>query len=162
MEEVQVASQAINTRVTAFVGNIKDIQSFMSKAATIVNGVVKNLKMIREIIDKTKTTIDIDDTGIVKIFGTPESDLDRAINWVKILAGQIEVNSLHNGIIRRVVDFGMFVELVPGQDGLLHVSAFPRDKQSSFMRDYKPGDEIKVQVTNYDKETGRIRLGLKK
>ena len=46
--------------------------------------------------------------------------------------------------------------------GLLHVSAFPRDKQSSFMRDYKPGDEIKVQVTNYDKETGRIRLGLKK
>lgn len=54
MEDVQKASQAINTRVTAFVGNIRDIQEFMSKAATIVNGVVKNLRMIRQIIEIEK------------------------------------------------------------------------------------------------------------
>ena len=54
MEEVQIASQAINTRVTAFVGNIKDIQQFMSKASMIVNGVVKNIQMVRKIIEIEK------------------------------------------------------------------------------------------------------------
>jgi len=57
MEEVQVASQAINTRVTAFVGNIKDVQEFMSKASMVVNGVVKNIQMVRKIIEIEKDQI---------------------------------------------------------------------------------------------------------
>jgi len=54
MEEVQVTSQVINTRVTAFIGNIKDIQNFLSKASMIVNGVVKNIQMVRKIIEVEK------------------------------------------------------------------------------------------------------------
>lgn len=118
-------------------------------------------KTIREIIEKTKaTSIDIDPDGLVKIFGGPEADLDLAVGWIRVLAGQIEINSVFDGIIRRIVDFGLFVELVPGQDGLVHVSNIPREKQRTFMRDYAVGDHVKVQVVDYDEESGRIRLRL--
>ena len=76
MEEVQVASQAINTRVTAFVGNIKDIQQFMSKAATVVNGVVKNLQMIRKIIEIEKDIAKLVNESINVISSPKDADGD--------------------------------------------------------------------------------------
>ncbi|MCK5632573.1 polyribonucleotide nucleotidyltransferase [bacterium] len=116
-------------------------------------------KVIREIIEVTGTTIDIDgDDGIVKIYSTPEADLEKAIGWVKTLAGQIDIGAIFKGKIRRLVDFGMFVELVPGQDGLVHVSNIPRHQQRTFMKDYNVNDVVTVKVVDYDKETGRIRL----
>lgn len=116
-------------------------------------------KTIREIIEKTKaTSIDIEPDGLVKLFGGPDADLDKAIAWIKVLSGQIEVGSIFDGIVRRSADFGLFVELVPGVDGLVHVSNIPRDKQKTFMRDFKNGDHVPVEVVDYDPETGRIRL----
>ncbi len=117
-------------------------------------------KVIREIIAKTNTSIDIDADGLVKIFGAPGADIDMAINWVKTLAGQIEPGSIYHGKIRRLADFGLFVELVPGLDGLVHVSNIPRDKQRTFLRDYKIDDVVTVEVLEYDESTGRVRLRL--
>jgi polyribonucleotide nucleotidyltransferase len=117
-------------------------------------------KTIREIVEKTKTTIDIEPDGLVKIFGGPEADLDMAVNWVKTLAGQLEIGARYVGKIRRIAEFGLFVELVPGQDGLVHVSAIPRDKQRNFAQLYKVDDTATVEVMDYDKATGRIRLRL--
>ncbi len=76
MEEVQVASQAINTRVTAFVGNIKDVQSFMSKASMVVNGVVKNLQLIREIIEVEKDIAKLVNQSIEIIRSPKDADGD--------------------------------------------------------------------------------------
>lgn len=117
-------------------------------------------KVIREIIEKTGTTIDIEDDGTVKIFATPEALADKAVDWVKTLAGQIEVGRVYDGLVRRIVEFGIFVELVPGQDGLIHISNFPRDKQKDLAKDYPTDSHIKVKVLDYDAGTGRIRLGL--
>jgi len=117
-------------------------------------------KTIREIIDKTGTTIDIEPDGLVKVFGAPGAHMDMAINWIKTLAGQIEAGTEYEGKIRRIVDFGLFVELVPGLDGLVHVSNIPRDKQRSFAKDYKVDDVVKVQVLDYDPATGRVKLRL--
>lgn len=117
-------------------------------------------KVIREIIAKTKTSIDIDETGLVKIFGGPDADLNMAINWVKTLGGQIEPGTIYHGKIKRLADFGLFVELVPGLDGLVHVSNIPRDKQRTFLRDYKIDDMVTVEVLEYDESTGRVRLRL--
>lgn len=116
-------------------------------------------KTIREIIDKTKTTIDIDE-GLVKIYGTPEADMDLAIRWVKTLAGQIEVGSRFSGKIRRIAEFGLFVELVPGVDGLVHVSNIPREQQRNFASVYHVDDVVTVDIVDYDSMTGRIRLRL--
>ena len=96
----------------------------------------------------------------MKIFGSPAAQMDTAINWVKTLAGQIEAGTMYEGKIRRIVDFGMFVELVPGLDGLVHVSNIPRDKQRSFAHDYKVDDMAKVQVLDYDAASGRVKLRL--
>ena len=86
--------------------------------------------------------------------------MDMAINWVKTLAGQIKPGTIYEGKICRLADFGLFVELVPGLDGLVHVSNIPRDKQKTFLRDYKVDDIVKVEVLEYDESTGRVRLRL--
>ncbi len=117
-------------------------------------------KVIREITEKTKTSIDIEPDGLVKIFGGPDADLPTAINWVKTLGGQIEAGAQYEGPIRKVAEFGLFVELVPGVDGLVHVSNIPKHKQRSFAQEYKVGDVVKVEVLEYDESTGRVRLRL--
>jgi polyribonucleotide nucleotidyltransferase len=118
-------------------------------------------KTIREIIDTTKVaSIDIEDDGIVKIFGTTGTSIDQATKWVKVLAGQINVGERFEGKIKRMVEFGMFVELVPGQDGLVHISMIARDKQKDFQKLYHVDDVVSVEVADYDPSTGRIRLRL--
>jgi polyribonucleotide nucleotidyltransferase len=117
-------------------------------------------KTIREIIDNTGTQIDIEQDGIVKIFGGPTAKLDVAVRWVKTLAGQIAPGDIYEGKIRRIVEFGLFVELVPGHDGLVHVSNIPRDLQKTFGKAYKVGQEARVQVLDYDEVTGRTGLKL--
>ncbi len=115
-------------------------------------------KIIREIIDKTGTTIDIEDDGTVNIFGGPDANLDLAINWVKTLAGQIEPGSLYQGRVRRLADFGIFVEIIPGLDGLVHISNIPKHLQKNLAETYKIGQEILVEVLDYDSSSGRISL----
>ena len=117
-------------------------------------------KTIREIVDKTGTNIDIDPDGLVKILGGEDAKLDVAVNWVKTLAGQIKSGAIYRGQIRKVAEFGLFVELVPGQDGLVHVSALPRTQQRNFSSLYTVGDIVSVEVVEYDTRTGRVRLRL--
>jgi len=76
------------------------------------------------------------------------------------LAGQIEKGAIFNGKVRRIVDFGIFVELVPGLDGLAHVSNLPREMQRNFMQTIKVDDEVKVEVLDHDAVTGRTSLKL--
>jgi polyribonucleotide nucleotidyltransferase len=115
-------------------------------------------KTIREITETTSTSIDIEPDGLVKIFGSSGADVDLAVKWVKTLAGQIEKGTIFEGKIRRIVDFGMFVELVPGFDGLVHVSNVPRNLQKTFAQHFKINDVVKVEVLDYDESTGRTSL----
>ncbi len=115
-------------------------------------------KTIREIIAETGTSIDIEPDGLVKIFGDINAKPDLAIRWVKTLVGQIDRGAIFEGKIRRPADFGLFVELVPGVQGLVHISKIPRDKQKTFMDDYKINDDVRVEVLDYDDATGRISL----
>jgi polyribonucleotide nucleotidyltransferase len=115
-------------------------------------------KVIKEIIAKTSTQIDVSDDGGVKIYSKANASAQEAESWIKILAGDIEIGSTFNGIIRRIAEFGIFIEIVPGKEGLVHISTIAKAKQKDFERNYKINDRIKVKVTAYDKETDRIRL----
>jgi len=117
-------------------------------------------KIIREIIDKTGTSIDIEDDGMVKIFGHPGPLLDQAVSWVKVLGGSIDRGTIFAGKVKKIAEFGLFVEIAPGLDGLVHVSNLPRAIQSTFSKVFKPEDPAKVEVVDYDESTGRIRLRL--
>ena len=115
-------------------------------------------KVIREIIAKTGTQIDIEDDGTVKVFGHPGPKLDQAVNWVKTLGGLIQIGTRYAGKVRRLAEFGVFVEIVPGLDGLVHISLIPRDKQRELDKYYPMDSEQQVEVLDYDESTGRIRL----
>lgn len=115
-------------------------------------------KVIKEITAKTNTSIKIEDDGTVKIFGQPGEELEQAIKWVKTLAGFIEAGTEYQGIIKKITEFGMFVELAPGVDGLVHISNLPRENQNTLAQDFKTDDIVTVQVVSYDQKTGRIRL----
>jgi polyribonucleotide nucleotidyltransferase len=116
--------------------------------------------VIKDIIAKTGTSIDIESDGLVKIFGQPGPKLDLAVSWVKVLGGLIDKGAIYKGIARRVTDFGVFVELAPGQDGLIHISMIPKSMQINLAKSFPPDKEVTVEVLDYDPTTGRIRLKL--
>ena len=149
--EMRKVMTAPNAELSALVPKLVTVKVNPDKIGAIIG---TGGKVIREIIAKTNTSIDIDDDGLVKIFGAPGADIEMAINWVKTLAGQIESGTIYHGKIKRLAEFGIFVELVPGLDGLVHVSNIPRDKQRTFLRDYKVDDMVTVEVLEYDESTG--------
>lgn len=146
-----------NAELSELVPQIRSFKVPTDKIGAIIGS---GGKVIREIIDKTGTTIDIEEDGTVKIFGHPGPGLEKAVQWVKVLGGLIEKGSKFTGQVKRVVDFGIFVEIVPGKDGLVHVSNMPKDVQSNFMKTFNIGDLVTVEVLDYDEVTDRIRLKL--
>lgn len=155
LDEMRKVMSAPQAELSTLVPKVITITIHTDKIGAIIGS---GGKTIREITETTGTSIDIEPDGLVKIFGGPEANIDLAIKWVKTLAGQIDKGAVFNGKVRRIVDFGIFVELVPGFDGLVHVSNLPRDLQRTFMQTIKLNDEIKVEVLDHDEVTGRTSL----
>ncbi|HVX00368.1 MAG TPA: polyribonucleotide nucleotidyltransferase, partial [Candidatus Babeliaceae bacterium] len=155
LQEMKKTISAPREKVSVFVPQIVSFKIPREKIGAVIGS---GGKVIKEIIEKTGTTIDIEDEGLVKIFGHPGPKLDQAISWVKALAGLVERGSRYSGKIKRIADFGVFVEIAPGIDGLVHISSFPRKDQNVIMKQLQIGETIEVEVLDYEAETGRIRL----
>lgn len=138
--------------------NAPQVKSFKIPTDKIGAIIGPSGKMIKEIIAKTNTQIDISDDGTVSIYAKDAKSSELAAKWVNTLAGNIEVGMTFEGPIRKIADFGIFVELVPGKDGLIHVSNIARSKQRNIHQLYKVGDILKVTVANYDRDNERINL----
>ncbi len=116
----------------------------------------KNIKRITEYTG-CQLDIDQDDSGWVTIFATDGESLARAVNEVNLLSAQIEINKTYKGIIRSVKEFGAFVECLPGQEGLVHVSELADHRVERVEDLCKLGDEIIVKCVGID-DKGRVRL----
>ncbi|MBI5408206.1 MAG: polyribonucleotide nucleotidyltransferase [Nitrospirae bacterium] len=117
-------------------------------------------KVIRGIVEQTGVKIDIEDTGIVSIASIDETSARKAIDIIKGIVAEAEVGKLYMGKVKRIVDFGAFVEIFPGTEGLLHISQIA-DKRIAKVTDVlKEGEEVLVKVIEIDK-MGRIRLSRK-
>ena len=116
-------------------------------------------KIIKEIIEKTGTSVDIEGSK-VNIFGKDLHAVAQAEAWVKILADQIEVGKTLQGEVARIADFGLFVDIAPGKAGLVHISKVPRKHQTALDNYYKSGDMVTVKILDFDRDSGKIRLGL--
>jgi len=114
-------------------------------------------KTIRSIIDETKTTIDIDNEGIVLIGSPDEEAARKAIKIIEELTKDIEVGGVYTGKVTRLMTFGAFVEILPGKEGLVHISELADYRVDKVEDVVKVGDEITVQVTEID-SMGRINL----
>ncbi len=114
-------------------------------------------RTIRHIIDETKTKIDIEDDGTVYVAGVDGAGVEKAIQLIRSLTEEAEIGKIYLGKVVRITDFGAFVEILPGKEGLLHKSQLS-DRRVSRVEDVvKEGDEIMVMVIDIDKD-GRIKL----
>jgi polyribonucleotide nucleotidyltransferase len=117
-------------------------------------------KTIRGIIDETGAVIDINDDGEVRIASPDGSALDRALELINAIVEEPEVGKIYDGVVKRIVDFGAFVEILPGKDGLLHISEIENRRIRSVKDVLKEGQEIKVKVIGAERD-GKIRLSRK-
>jgi len=117
-------------------------------------------KVIRAIQDTTKTKIDIDDTGIVTIFSPDSEALERAEAMVRELTQEAELDRVYLGKVKRITDFGAFVEIFPGTDGLIHISHLAEGRVERVTDVVQEGDEVLAKCIDID-PSGRIRLSRK-
>jgi polyribonucleotide nucleotidyltransferase len=117
-------------------------------------------KNIRQIISETGVTIDVEDDGTVTIASSDAEAAARAVAMVKWLTEEAEVGKIYRGTVKKIVDFGAFVEILPGTEGLLHISQIAKERINKVTDVLKEGDEVMVKVLEVDKQ-GKIRLSRK-
>jgi polyribonucleotide nucleotidyltransferase len=114
-------------------------------------------KTIKGIIDQTGVAIDVEDDGTVNVASSDSDAVKRALDIIKGLTTEPEVGSVYKGTVTRVADFGAFIEILPGTDGLLHVSEMAHHRVDKVTDVLKEGDPVEVKVLSVDRE-GKIRL----
>ena len=117
-------------------------------------------KMIRSIIEKTGVKIDVEDDGHVNVASADEAAANKAIGMIQELTATAELNKTYLGKVQRITDFGAFVEIMAGTDGLLHVSEIAHYRVKDVRDELKEGQQVLVKVINID-PTGKIRLSRK-
>ncbi len=117
-------------------------------------------KVIRGIVEKTGVKIDIDDSGVISIASTDGEAAKAAIEMINQITAEAEIGKIYLGKVRRIVDFGAFVEIIPNTDGLVHISQLADHRVKTVTDEVSEGDEILVKVIEIDKQ-GKIRLSRK-
>jgi polyribonucleotide nucleotidyltransferase len=117
-------------------------------------------KMIRSITESCGVKIEVTDDGTVNVAGNNPANIDSAMKIIKSLTAEAEIGKLYKGIVKRIADFGAFVELFPGTDGLVHISQLAEERVRRVEDVVQEGDEVWVKVLEIDRQ-GKIRLSLK-
>jgi polyribonucleotide nucleotidyltransferase len=115
---------------------------------------------IRAIQEETGAQIDIDDSGMVRVYGENAESRDKAIAMIEEITAEAEVGKVYTGKVAKIVDFGAFVNILPGKDGLVHISQIANERVENVGDHLKEGQEIKVLVLDVDAR-GRIKLTMK-
>jgi polyribonucleotide nucleotidyltransferase len=115
---------------------------------------------IRGITEETGATVDIDDDGTVRIFGQDQASRDAAVALVEEITAEAEVGAVYTGTVARIVDFGAFVNILPGKDGLVHISQIAQERVENVTDYLSEGQEVQVKVLDVD-QRGRIKLSIK-
>lgn len=121
-------------------------------------------KVIQEIQEETNTTIVIEeegDLGIIDIVSSNKEDIEAAKEKIKQIVAIPEIGNIYNGVVKKIVPFGAFVEILPGKDGLLHISEIEWRRLENVESVLKVGDEIEVKLIGIDSRTGKLKLSRK-
>jgi polyribonucleotide nucleotidyltransferase len=114
-------------------------------------------KMIRKITEETKTSIDIQDDGSVNIGSNNAENTQKAVDWIRSLTREVEAGEIYTGKVTRIMPFGAFVEILPGKEGLVHISELANYRVPTVEDVVNIGDEVQVLVTEIDRQ-GRVNL----
>jgi len=116
-------------------------------------------KIINEIIDQTGAQIDIQDSGLIFVTSEKEESAEKAVSWIKNITREVKVGEVFQGQVKRILDFGAFVEILPGQEGLIHISKLSRERVRRVEDVVNIGDVVSAKVISID-DQGRINLAL--
>ncbi|RKM30926.1 polyribonucleotide nucleotidyltransferase [Moraxella catarrhalis] len=154
MNEVIATSR---TEINAHAPNYATITINPEKIRDVIG---KGGATIRQLTEDTGATIDIDDNGTIRIFGTDKASTRAAITQIEAITSEVEVGTVYEGTVARIVDFGAFVTILPGTDGLVHISQISDERVENVSDYLKEGQTVKVQVQDIDNR-GRIKLTMK-
>jgi polyribonucleotide nucleotidyltransferase len=114
-------------------------------------------KVIRAMQTETDTRIDVEDSGVVKIVAVDKESSEKALKMIQDIVQEAEVGAIYEGTVRKIMDFGAFVEIFPGTDGLVHISQLDSKRVNKVRDILKEGDKVMVKVLEVDRD-GKIRL----
>ncbi|MBW8064843.1 MAG: S1 RNA-binding domain-containing protein, partial [Nitrospira sp.] len=117
-------------------------------------------KMIRSIIAECGVKINVEDTGEITIAAVDEQSAQKAKDMIHRLTEEVEVGKIYLGTVRKIMDFGAFVEILPGTDGLVHISQLAHRRVNAVTEEVSEGEQILVKVLEVDRQ-GKIRLSRK-
>ena len=115
---------------------------------------------IRNICETSGATVDLDDDGLVRVYAETKEKAQKAISMIEAITAEAEIGGVYKGKVERVVDFGAFVNILPGKDGLVHISQISEERVEKVEDYMKVGDMVKVKVLDVDAR-GRIKLTMK-
>jgi len=144
---------APRAELSPYAPRIVTIQINPDRIRDVVGPLGKN---IRSIIEKTGCKIDIEDTGEIKIASPSAEAIEEAIALVRGASAEAEVGQVYTGKVRKIMDFGAFVEILPGVDGLVHISQLARERVAKVTDVLNVGDEVQVKVLEID-DNGKIK-----
>ncbi len=153
-------NKAINSHRTEMSEHAPRIISFKINPDKIRDVIGKGGATIRSITEETGATVDINDDGMVKIFSVDKAAGDEARKRVELITAEVEVGSIYEGKVAKLMDFGAFVTILPGKDGLVHISQICEERVEKVSDKLSEGDVVKVKVLEIDRQ-GRIRLSMK-
>jgi polyribonucleotide nucleotidyltransferase len=157
LEKMREAMPASRQTISAFAPRIVTIKIPVDKIRDVIG---PGGKMIRSIIERTGVKIDVEDDGRVNVASVDGESAQKAISIIQELTATPELNKTYLGKVQRITDFGAFVEIMPGTDGLLHVSEIANHRVKDVRDELKEGEQLLVKVINID-PTGKIRLSRK-
>ena len=143
--------------VSEFAPRITTMKVAQDKIRDIIG---KGGATIRALTEETGCVIEITDDGTVKIASTDNEKAKDAIARIEAITAEVEVGKIYHGAVKRIVDFGAFVELLPGKDGLVHISQISEERVEKVTDYLKEGQEVAVKVLEIDRQ-GRVRLSMK-
>jgi polyribonucleotide nucleotidyltransferase len=159
--------QILETMATTLDASRSDVSTYAPRIVTIkipadkIRDVIgPGGKMIRSIIERTGVKIDVEDDGRVNVASADEESAKKAIAIIMELTATAELNKTYMGKVQRITDFGAFVEIIPGTDGLLHVSEIARHRVQDVRDELQEGEQVLVKVISID-PSGKIRLSRK-
>jgi len=120
----------------------------------------KGGSVIRQITEETGATIDIENDGTIKIASVEGPSGQEARRRIELITAEVEVGKIYDGKVARLMDFGAFVTILPGKDGLVHISQISEERVEKVSDKLSEGDEIRVKVLEVDRQ-GRVRLSMR-
>ena len=157
LEVIKSAIPEVRSEVSPFAPRIQKIMVPTDKIGAVIG---PGGKTIRGIVEETNATVDIQDDGTVLIGSTNADDAAKAIKMVEDLTREIQVGEIFTGTVAKIASFGAFVQILPGTDGMVHISELANYRVANVEDEVTVGDEVEVKVIGVD-QSGKIKLSMK-